>query len=453
MSRTIKVAAIQMSAEPGLVTERLARTEVLIARAAKAGAQLAVLPEMFNTGYAYSDSIYSHAEPADGLTARWMKSVAARHHIHIAGSLLLLGEEDIYNTMLLVAPDGHEWRYDKNYPWMWERAYFRENSSITVADTSLGQLGMMVCWDMAHPDLWDRYGGKVDMMLISSCPPNFRDAAITLPGGVRLKVDEINPLLRFLLRLGQDAFGEKLRYQSSRMRVPVAAATGTGTFSSSVPMPRLSFSLLVLASPALWRYLPQAAESRIEGGFCQETYVADAGGKVLDQVAAGSESYALAEIRLADAPPQPTGRQPEFGLTPLPYLLDALFNTVATPIYRRKVRTYYGSRMAPVRPATRRQTGLLLAMLGIGFLLGRLFAPRRVKKVKVIAPAEEKRPAEIPPDQSLGKAAAESKQKPTKRLELARLLLSVALHVSKLMLEHKNKGKKKKRSAKAGAAK
>ena len=153
MPRTIKVAAIQMSAEPGPVTERLARAEVLITRAAKAGAQLAVLPEIFNTGYVYSDANYSRAEPPDGLTVRWLKDVARRHNIHVAGSLLLLGEEDIYNAMLLVAPDGRVWRYDKNYPFMWERIYFHEGSSITVADTSLGQLGMMVCWDIAHPDV------------------------------------------------------------------------------------------------------------------------------------------------------------------------------------------------------------------------------------------------------------------------------------------------------------
>ncbi|MBN1431089.1 MAG: carbon-nitrogen hydrolase family protein [Anaerolineae bacterium] len=445
MSNSIKAAAIQMNAEPGSVTERLARAEMLITRAARAGAQLAVLPEVFNTGYTYSDANYSHAEPLDGLTARWMKGVAARHNIHIAGTFLMLGEEDIYNTMLLVEPKGRVWCYNKNYPCLWERAYFHEGSSITVADTSLGQVGMMICWDMAHPELWDRYAGKVDVMLVASCPPNLGDSTVTLPGGIRIKADQASPIIRFMFRLAHDAFGEKLRHQSSRMRVPVVASGVTGSFSSHLPLPRLSLALLALASPALWRYFPRAAESRIESGFYQETYIADANGKMLDQVPAGSENYALSEIYLADAPPQPTGRQPGFGLTPLPYLIDALFNAAATPLYRRKIQAYYGSRMSPIRPVTRRWIGASLAALASGFLLGRLLAPRRVKIVKVPEPIKET----LPPIETLSplqfEPAIRYKQKLTggKRFELAQLLLSTAIHVSKLLLEHKHQGKNK----------
>jgi predicted amidohydrolase len=42
-----------------------------------------------------------------------MKAQAAQHNIHLVGTLLLLDETDIYNTALLVAPDGRTWRYEK----------------------------------------------------------------------------------------------------------------------------------------------------------------------------------------------------------------------------------------------------------------------------------------------------------------------------------------------------
>lgn len=442
MPNTIKAAAIQMNAEPGLITERLARAEVLIARAAKSGAQLAVLPEMFNIGATYADSNYTHAEPADGLTTRWMKDVAARYDIHIAGSFILLDEEDIYNSMLLVAPDGRVWRYDKNYPWMWERAYFREGTGITVADTPLGKLGMMICWDIAHPELWERYAGKVDVMLISSCPPNITASTFILPDGIRLTTADAIPMMEPMLRLTKDVFGQKLLRQSSRMRVPVVATTGTGTFSTGVPLPRLSFLLMTLAYPILWRHLSYAAESRIEGGFYQETYVADAGGHVLDRVAAGSENYALAEIALADAPPQPVGRQPAFGITPLPYLLDSLFNMAAVPTYRRKVKAYFGSYMAPIRPETRRWTGVLLVTLAFGFVLGRLLTPRRVKVVKVPAPDKASRVVE-PPKQRDVEAAVEYKPRAAKgdRREIARVLLPLAVNIGKAWLDRRKQRK------------
>lgn len=440
MPNTIKAAAIQMNAEPGLITERLARAEVLIARAAKAGAQLAVLPEMFNTGTTYSDDNYTHAEPVDGLTARWMKNVADRYNVHVAGSFLLLDEEDIYDSMLLVAPGGRVWRYDKNYPWMWERAYFREGTNITVADTSLGKLGMMVCWDIAHPALWERYAGKVDVMLVSSCPPKVTAATFILPDGIRLTTADAIPPMERMLRLTKDVFGEKLRRQSSRMRVPVVAATATGTFSTRLPLPRLSFLLMTMAYPVLWRHLSYAADSRIEGGFYQETYLADAGGHVLDRVAAGSENYALAEIALADAPPQPTSHQPAFGITPLPYLLDAVFNAAAVPTYRRKVRAYFGPKMAPVRPGTRRWTGALLGMMATGFVLGRLLAPRRVKVVKVAAPTREPRLTEPAKQLDTGTSVERGRKD---RREVAKALLPLAVAIGKVWLDRRRQRKTK----------
>src|SRR5215510_7623216 len=182
-TRTIKVAAVQMDAAPAPLAERLSRAADLVAEAANGGAQLVVLPELFNTGYEYSDHNYALAERMDGETVTWMKAQAHQHSIHLAGSLMLLDQEDVYNTALLIAPDGRTWRYDKNYPFNWERAYFREGRQITVADTDLGKLGMMICWDSAHPEMWGRYAGKVDAMLIASCPPRLASADLVFPDG------------------------------------------------------------------------------------------------------------------------------------------------------------------------------------------------------------------------------------------------------------------------------
>ncbi|MEO1442235.1 MAG: carbon-nitrogen hydrolase family protein, partial [Chloroflexota bacterium] len=136
MSRQLKIAAVRMDAKPALVNERLERAESRVAEAASTGAQLIVLPELFNTGYEYHDNNYTLPEPEDGPTVTWMKAQASQHNAHIAGSLLLVDGKNIYNSQILVAPDGRLWRYDKNYPWLFERAYFKDGQDITVANTT-----------------------------------------------------------------------------------------------------------------------------------------------------------------------------------------------------------------------------------------------------------------------------------------------------------------------------
>ena len=77
MSRKIVVAAVQMDATPAPLTDRLERAEQLIGGAHKSGAQLVVLPELFNTGYEYSEYNYKLAERENGPTLTWMKKQGA----------------------------------------------------------------------------------------------------------------------------------------------------------------------------------------------------------------------------------------------------------------------------------------------------------------------------------------------------------------------------------------
>lgn len=371
MSRTIKIAAVQMFAQPAPVTERLQRAEKLVAEAAGQGAQLVVLPEVFNTGYEYTDHNYTLPEPIDGPTVTWMKQTAAHYGVHLAGTLLLLDIEDVYNTLLLVAPDGRLWRYDKNYPWYWERAYFREGRAITVADTDLGRLGLMICWDAAHPELWARYAGKVDAMVISSCPPTFNEMILVFPDGRRLDMEGMGPLTQEIKRTGAGIFGEKLLRQSAALGVPVVNTTGTGHFSSPVPLPHLSLMIGTLSRPDFWPYLPQAGQVRVEAGYFNETYIASAHGHILAKVPPDTEGCVVSEVTLTDSPPQPRAPQPRFGTVFLTYLLDQILNALMVPVYRRELRRTFGPHMAPVSVQTQTWVAAVLATGLIGYWLGR----------------------------------------------------------------------------------
>ena len=178
---------------------------------------------------------------------------------------------------MLIAPDGRVWRYDKYYPFLWERAYFREGRTITIADTDLGKLGMLICWDCAHPDLWERYAGKVDMMIIPSCPPKLSSADVVFPDGLRLNLKASGGIWRSLYTDEEYFPGPDLDEHAAWMHVPVVHTVGGGTFRSRLPLPAVSVPPYLIARPDLWSRLGQAANICLEAGFDPQTKVVDLG--------------------------------------------------------------------------------------------------------------------------------------------------------------------------------
>ena len=344
MSRTLIAAAVQMRAEPALVAERLLRATALIEKAAGKGAQLVVLPEVFNTGYEYSPANFQRAEQFDGESVTWMKSTAARLGVHVAGSLLLCDRGELYNSMLLVSPEGRTWRYDKNYPWMWERAYFRPGQGVTIADTDLGKFGLLVCWDVAHIKLWAAYAGQVQAMLVSSCPPKVFDLTLILPDGKRLNNQKDAWFMRPVLRNAPDTFGKLLKRQVTSLCVPAVCSSACGRFSSTVPAPALTLAPYFLALPRLWQHQRQAASIHFESGFFEETYICDAAGRALNQAEPGVESFALAQIDLPAGPPHTREKRPAFGLPPFPYWMDAVTNLLLRNTYKRYKNLLYSEK-------------------------------------------------------------------------------------------------------------
>ncbi len=368
MPRQLVAAAVQMDAAPAPTNERLARAEALVAASTGGGAQLVVLPELFNTGYTYSDANYTRAETITGATAMWMKQAAAQHGVHIAGTLLLRDGDHVYNSALLVAPDGRVWRYDKNFPWGWERAYYRDGQGITVADTDLGKLGLMICWDYAHPELWQRYAGQVDALVMMSCPPDVTTMNIVQPDGSIFMTSE-----RSLYYTGSDQpFGEDLNQQARWLGVPLINSTGAGRLLTAIPSPYLSMLGALLNRPDLMARLGEAPTLKIDTGYVPEAKVVDANGQVVNRVTADGDGYVLGPLTLADHAPQPTVEQPEIPMTPLSYFYsDVALPLITIPLYRQGYRRQFGPRFAPVDQSTKVWGVATVIAFAVGYMLGR----------------------------------------------------------------------------------
>jgi predicted amidohydrolase len=372
----LNLATTQMDVVPAPRARRLARAERLIEGAAQAGAKLVVLPEVFNTGYAYDVENYRRAERLNGPTVTWMRTTAARLGVHLAGTLLLLDVDDVYNALLLVAPDGRLWRYDKSYPWGWERAYFRPGTGVTVAETDLGRVGMLICWDVAHPRLWRRYAGRVDLMVVSSSPPNFVDPVYRFPDGTSVTPAQMGPAFQFLLEDGVRAFTDDVVAQAAGLGVPVVNSSGAGRFESAIPRGRATLLAMLPLAPWLARYLPAADRLRASADMLPAARIVDAEGTLVAALAQeAGEAFAVGEVALTGPRAAPLMDAPSPGNLLLPYLIsDLVLPSLMAPYYRAHLRQTYGPRMAPQDRATQRGRAALglgaLLSFGLGWWLG-----------------------------------------------------------------------------------
>ncbi len=344
MPKTIKVATAQMDATPAPLSERLERAEKIVTQAAQAGAQLIVLPELFNSGYAYSDDNYQLAESLNGATSTWMKIISARLGIHLAGTFMLLEHGEIYNTMLLFSPSGQMWRYDKNYPWAWERAYFRGRRGITVANTELGDLGLMICWDLGHRKLWKQYAGKADMIVIASCPPDGPNASFQFSTDEELDFGDLGSAMNSLKDTGKQIFGEMVNQQAKWLGVPAVNSGASGHVRTSVPKANALLRSFSLFAPHILKLLPKAEQLQMSCDMIPSCKIVDAGGNILaERAPSDGEGFVLSEVTLADSKPMPTLPQPNPPLSRMASQLalfnaDILIPAMVRSVYKKGLR-------------------------------------------------------------------------------------------------------------------
>ncbi len=155
----VRVACAQIEPILGDVPGNRERTAAAIARAAEAGADLVVLPELVTSGYVFHhpEEARDAAEPLDGPSLAGWRAAAERHGLLVAGGFCELGEDGrLYNSAALVGPEGVLAHYRKVHLWDREPEVFTPGSAPPpVVETEHGRLGLMVCYDLEFPE-WVR---------------------------------------------------------------------------------------------------------------------------------------------------------------------------------------------------------------------------------------------------------------------------------------------------------
>lgn len=159
--RTIKVGLIQQANTPDRRTNMLNLAESIAACAAH-GAQLVVLQELHNTLYfcqTEDTRLFDLAEPIPGPSTGFYAELAATHGIVLVTSLFEKRAPGLYhNTAVVFDRDGSiAGKYRKMHipddPAYYEKFYFTPGDlGFQPIQTSLGKLGVLVCWDQWYPE-------------------------------------------------------------------------------------------------------------------------------------------------------------------------------------------------------------------------------------------------------------------------------------------------------------
>ncbi|MCR5679072.1 MAG: nitrilase family protein [Prevotella sp.] len=147
---------------------------------AHAGADLYVLPEMFDTGFLPS-------EASDGHTLEWMQQQAALRGSALAGSISTRSEGDggnrLLNRLYFVRPDGSFDYYDKRHLFGYggEDEHYQAGKRRVVTAYRGVRFLLQVCYDLRFP-VWSRTrGGDYDVILyVANWPASRIDAWNTL---------------------------------------------------------------------------------------------------------------------------------------------------------------------------------------------------------------------------------------------------------------------------------
>jgi beta-ureidopropionase len=167
---TVRAAVIQANANMSK-EEAVEKHVELVGKAAADGAQVTCLQEIFHGPYFCAEQDpkwYDTAERDDGPTVTRMREVAKQHAMVLVVPFYEEEQPGVYyNSAVVIERDGTVvGKYRKTHiphvgPCFWEKFYFKPgNLGYPVFDTSVGRLGLIICYDRHFPEIARALGLK-----------------------------------------------------------------------------------------------------------------------------------------------------------------------------------------------------------------------------------------------------------------------------------------------------
>ena len=157
----MRIGIIQQSCSESIAENRKKLAES-IAKLAKQGAELVVLQELHDSPYfCQTEDVgnFRYALPIPGEATEFYAKVAKKNHVVLVTSLFEQRAAGLYhNTAVVFEKDGsiagmHRKMHIPDDPAYYEKFYFTPGDlGFHPIQTSIGKLGVQVCWDQWYPE-------------------------------------------------------------------------------------------------------------------------------------------------------------------------------------------------------------------------------------------------------------------------------------------------------------
>lgn len=159
--RNVKYAAIQMKC-CNSVEENIKKADKMVREAASNGANIILLPELFERPYFCQErnyDYYSYATPVnDNPAVKHFKEVACELNVVLPISFYERDENVFFNTVAVIDTDGivlgiYRKTHIPDDHYYQEKFYFTPgDTGFKVWDTKYGKIGVGICWDQWFPE-------------------------------------------------------------------------------------------------------------------------------------------------------------------------------------------------------------------------------------------------------------------------------------------------------------
>jgi predicted amidohydrolase len=156
INNLIKVATVQTNPLIGDKEHNLANVLRRMEEAASQGAKLIVFSEAELTGYCFDqlEEAKLYAEEIPGPSTKAIALKANELGVYAVVGLLELASEKLYNTAVLIGPEGFIGKYRKTHIIYLgvDRFTCKGDLAYTVYPTEIGRIGMIICYDLRFPE-------------------------------------------------------------------------------------------------------------------------------------------------------------------------------------------------------------------------------------------------------------------------------------------------------------